>query len=171
MRKSNKRFFAIVSTGTGSLEGLGTRVGVGSVVWNILHSSSSVLSSAVRMWPVVFSVYPLLFLARNAHASDVPVGHLRPLGHHRPADGTVDSYENVISPREFWDKYASKRKPVVFRGAANRSDAIRLWTNDYLTEHYGRLEVKMEGKREKLGKMPVGEKGVGRDTIGNFLKT
>ncbi|XP_065178636.1 uncharacterized protein LOC135809262 [Sycon ciliatum] len=103
--------------------------------------------------------------------SQVPVGHLQPLGSHRPADKEIDAYDEVISPEEFWEKYASQRKPVVFRGAGRHSAAMGLWTDEYLSRQYGRLEVKLEGKREKLGKMPVGEVGVGRDTIENFLKT
>ena len=103
--------------------------------------------------------------------SELPTGHLKPLGHHRPADKEIDSYNEVLSPEAFWEKYASKRKPVVFRGAANNSAAAHLWTDEYLIRKFGRLEVKLEGKREKLGKQPVGEVGVGRDTIENFLKT
>lgn len=48
--------------------------------------------------------------------------------------------------------------------------AYKKWTDDYLIDNFGELEVKLEHKTEK-GKTPVGERGVGRDTIKSFLET
>ena len=82
----------------------------------------------------------------------------------------IDSSE-LPSPRQFWDQYTSIRKPVVFRGAAKHfPPAFRLWTDEYLTENYGNLEVKLEAKREKE-EVPIGALGLGRDTIRSFLET
>ena len=59
---------------------------------------------------------------------------------------------------------------MVFRGAAKHFPAFQLWTDEYLTENYGNLEVKLEAKREKE-EVPVGARGLGRDTIRSFLET
>ena len=98
-------------------------------------------------------------------------GHGKPLGFHRPSSGHIDVYEEgtMPSPLEFWTKYASKGEPVLFRGAANRSLARHRWTDEYVREHFGDLEVKMEGKVEKGGDLPVSELGAGRMAIREFL--
>ncbi|XP_077998563.1 uncharacterized protein LOC144451559 [Glandiceps talaboti] len=99
-----------------------------------------------------------------------PRGHREPLGNHRDPDGHIDIIENMISPQEFWDKYASQRRPALFKGAAKNFPAFNLWTDDYLMKNYGNMKVKLEGKVEKE-EVPVGEKGLGQDTISSFLNT
>ena len=99
---------------------------------------------------------------------DFPLGHGMELGRHRPSEGHVEERNDVPSPDEFWEKYAKTRSPVVFRGAAKDFPAFHLWTDNYLMQYFGELEVKLEAKREK-DKVPIGEKGLGRDTIRNYL--
>ena len=65
-------------------------------------------------------------------------------------------------------KYVKVSKPVVFRGAGKQSKAFMLWTDQYLSENYGNLEVRIERKFETSGVVPVGAKGLGRDTIGIY---
>ena len=97
-------------------------------------------------------------------------GHGEPIGSHRPSDGEIDILTSFPSPHNFWNKYVSIGKPCLFRGAAVQYPAIIKWTNDYLIENYGDLEVKLEHKYEK-GETPIGTKGVGRDTIRSFLES
>ena len=99
-----------------------------------------------------------------------PKGHGEELGKHRTSDGHVDILDNIPSPREFWAKYASVRRPVVFRGAGKKFPAFKLWTDEYMKENFGDMVVKLEGKKEKE-KVPVGERGLGQDTIRSFLNT
>ena len=103
---------------------------------------------------------------------DLPRGHGQQLGKHGGSEGHVDFIDSsgLTSPQQFWDQYASIRKPVVFRGAAKHFPAFQLWTDEYLTENYGNLEVKLEAKHEKE-EVPVGARGLGRDTIRSFLET
>ena len=103
---------------------------------------------------------------------ELPRGHGQQLGKHRESEGHVDVIDSseLPSPQQFWNQYASIRKPVVFRGAAKHFPAFQLWTDEYLTENYGNLEVKLEAKREKE-EVPVGARGLGRDTIRSFLET
>ncbi|CAH1244729.1 KDM8 [Branchiostoma lanceolatum] len=104
--------------------------------------------------------------------SALPVGHLQPLGGHRPPDVPIDELHTIPHPREFWDKYVKHEKAVILRGAAKNSPAFTLWTEEYLRDNYGKLEVRLEGKREKNGPSPIGAKGIiGRDTIGHFIET
>lgn len=89
-----------------------------------------------------------------------------------PAE-SVDEFLDgeVPSPQEFWRKYVKKRRPVVFRGAARNSPAFVKWTDEFLVEQFGNLEVRLEARKEKQGYIPIGDLGVGRDTIRNFIKT
>ncbi|KAM7443457.1 hypothetical protein ABFA07_007773 [Porites harrisoni] len=100
----------------------------------------------------------------------VPVGHLKPLGSHRPPQtNLVDDLEEMPSPQDFWRKYVLPSRAVVLRGAAKHAKAFTKWTDKYIKEKYADLEIRLEGKKEKSSKVPVGAKGVGRDTIGNFI--
>lgn len=111
-------------------------------------------------------------LSSSESHNELPRGHGEELGRHRDSDGHVDiiDAEDLPSPKQFWDQYASIRKPVIFRGAGKHFPAFHLWTDQYLKENYGELEVKLESKREK-DEVPVGERGLGRDTIRSFLET
>ena len=111
-------------------------------------------------------------LRSSVSHQDLPRGHGQQLGKHRESEGHVDVIDSseLPSPQQFWDHHASIRKPVVFRGAAKHFPAFQLWTDEYLTENYGNLEVKLEAKREKE-EVPVGARGLGRDTIRSFLET
>ena len=46
---------------------------------------------------------------------EIPPGHGEPLGRHRPPEGHVPILTDLPSAQEFWDKYVSIRRPVVFR--------------------------------------------------------
>ncbi|XP_022798777.1 uncharacterized protein LOC111336872 [Stylophora pistillata] len=118
-----------------------------------------------------FFLFVLFILGQtltSANHQELPRGHGKELGKHRESDGHVEILHQLPSGGEFWDQYASLRKPVVFRGAAKKFPAFHLWTDQYLKENYGELEVKLEAKREK-DHVPVGERGLGRDTIRSFL--
>ena len=102
-------------------------------------------------------------LRSSVSDQDLPRGHGQQLGKHRESEGHVDVIDSseLPSPQQFWNQYASIRKPVVFCGAAKHFPAFQLWTDEYLTENYGNLEVKLEAKREKE-EVPVGALGLGR---------
>lgn len=113
-------------------------------------------------------------LIESVNSSDslhVPVGHLEPLGSHRPPEtNLVDDLRDMPSPQEFWTKYVRPSKPVVLRGAAKHGKAFTQWTDEYLKENFADLEVRLEAKKEKSSKVPIGAKGVGRDTIGKYYR-
>ena len=120
---------------------------------------------------IIFTCLVLFFLKlapclrSSVSHQDLPRGHGQQLGKHRESEGHVDVIDSseLPSPQQFWNQYASIRKPVVFRGAAKHFPAFQLWTDEYLTENYGNLEVKLEAKREKE-EVPVGARGLGRNT-------
>lgn len=96
-----------------------------------------------------------------------PKGHLQPLGSHRDPDNTlIDELNEIPTAKAFWEKYVKPSKAVVLRGAAKHSPAFSKWTDEYLKEKFGQLDVRLEKKKEKSGGIPVGAKGIGRDTIG-----
>ncbi|XP_041480491.1 uncharacterized protein LOC121427978 [Lytechinus variegatus] len=105
----------------------------------------------------------------NTEGGHIP-GHLQVLGKHRPPEGHIEILHELPSPREFWEKYARDGVPVLFRGMANNSLGVHRWTDDYLREHYSDLRVKIEAKAE-MQYHPEGDKGIGQDTMGYFLKT
>ena len=86
----------------------------------------------------------------NILASELPVWHLKPLGSHITPDKVDESFaDNLISPAEFGEKYVLPRKPIVLRGVVNSWPVTKLWTDEYLKEHYGEMEMRIEGKKEK----------------------
>jgi len=108
----------------------------------------------------------------SADEGSIHIAHMKPFGAHMPAQ-SVDEFLDgeVPTPQEFWAKYVKERKPVVFRGAARKSPAFEKWTDEYLAKEFGNLEVRLEARKEKQGYIPVGDLGVGRDTIRNFIRT
>lgn len=117
-----------------------------------------------------FIIASVLIVPANSDSlADVPDGHLKPLGSHRPPEtNLVDDLQEMPSPQEFWTKYVLPSKAVVLRGAAKHGRAFTLWTDKYLKEKFADLEVRLEAKKEKSSKVPIGAKGVGRDTIGKL---
>ncbi|XP_072036430.1 uncharacterized protein [Amphiura filiformis] len=120
---------------------------------------------------VALFLWSLLVPLTTETSAGVPKGHGEPLGNHRDSDGHVDILTTLPSPQEFWDKYVSKRRPVLFSGAARSSPGMQLWTDEYMLEKFGDLKVRIEGKHQKEGKYPEGEKGIAQDTLRNVLQT
>lgn len=69
-------------------------------------------------------------------------------GLQRPPNGPVVEYNSVLKPQEFWDKHVSMLKPLVFRQAIANSPARLKWSDQYLKEKYGDLDVLTELKTE-----------------------
>ena len=78
----------------------------------------------------------------------VPAGHLKPFGYQKPPLGPVKEYTTVLHPQDFWEKHVSKNMPLVFRGSLKQSPALHKWTDEYLKEKYGDLDVLVEIKKE-----------------------
>ena len=87
-------------------------------------------------------------------SSDVPAGHLKAFGYHRLPDGPVAEESGFLHPKIFWEKYVSIHKPMVFRKAVSNSPAIANWSDQYLVEMFGDLDVILEVKRENRTKSP-----------------
>ena len=103
-------------------------------------SGSTVLN---RLEDVVF---PPNFLPSSDPA--IPAGHLQMFGLQRPPKAPVVQYNTVLKPQEFWEKHVSKYEPLVFRGALANSPALQKWTDKYLKDKYGDLDVLTELKTE-----------------------
>ncbi|XP_066295392.1 uncharacterized protein [Branchiostoma lanceolatum] len=99
-----------------------------------------------------------------------PKGHLEIFGSHAEATETIDEMFTVPQPQEFFDKFVKPNKPVLLRGAAKPSRAYSLWTVEYLIREYGNLTVRLEARHEGNDKIPVGEGGLGRDTVAHFMQ-
>ncbi|KAJ8022203.1 JmjC domain-containing protein 5 [Holothuria leucospilota] len=112
----------------------------------------------------------LLLQPLTYNADQLIRGHKLELGKHRPPEGHIETFDVLPSAQEFWEKFASKRKPALFRSAAENFPAFTLWTDSYLLENFGNLKVKIEGKAEK-DYYPEGDLGVAQDTLRHFLTT
>lgn len=90
------------------------------------------------------------FPPKFPHSEDpnVRAGHLRPFGYQRPPNGPVIEYEKPLRPENFWEHHVSKNLPLVFRGGISESPAISKWTDEYLRDNYGDLDVLIEKKKE-----------------------
>lgn len=112
----------------------------------------------------------LIFAFLSICSTELPEGHLKPLGEHsKPLGPAAEEDFNSISSEYFYDKYVATRTPVILRGLAKTFPAYTLWTDDYIKEHYGDLEVRLEAKTEKETYLPVGDTGVGRSSFRFFL--
>ena len=58
--------------------------------------------------------------------------------------------ETAPNPQKFYEDYVKPSRAAIFRNAMTETPAFKLWTDDYLKEHYGDLEVRLEGKKEKV---------------------
>lgn len=114
----------------------------------------------------------VVFALINEFICQFPEGHLKPLGSHIPPD-QVDEVmmDNMVNPKDFMEKYVLPRKPLVFRGNVKEWPAFHKWTDDYLKENYGKLELRMEGRKEKQSSIPQGDICLGRDSMKNFINT
>lgn len=91
-------------------------------------------------------VFPPDFLLSSD--PDIPAGHLQMFGLQRPPKAPVVQYNTVLKPQKFWEKHVSKYEPLVYRGALANSPALQKWTDEYLKEKYGDLDVLTELKTE-----------------------
>ena len=90
--------------------------------------------------------FPPAFVPSND--SNTAAGHLEIFGLQRPTNGPVTEYNTVLKPQEFWDKHVSKLDPLVYRQAIRNSPACKIWTDEYLKENFGDLDVLTELKTE-----------------------
>lgn len=115
---------------------------------------------------IVFLVLGFVFLKLSSSEEDVysniefppkfkpstdprqPAGHLKPFGYQRPPNGPVIEYDKPLRPEKFWEDHVSKNVPLVFRGGISESPALTKWTDSYIKEKYGDLDVLIEKKKE-----------------------
>ena len=50
----------------------------------------------------------------------------------------------------FYEKYVKFSRGAIFRNAMVESKAFKIWTDEYLKSNFGNLEVRIEGKKEKV---------------------
>lgn len=103
---------------------------------------------------------PTIGISQN---EQFPTGHLQPLGYQRVPDGPVKEYFDVLRGDLFWEKHVGKGIPLVFRQGIGESPALFTWTDDYLKDKYGDLDVLIELKQENRSHPPR------RMTIAEFL--
>lgn len=93
-----------------------------------------------------------------------PIGHLKPYGSQSAPQGPVKEYNEPLTAEEFWQKHVKPHVPLVYRQAISKSPALKSWTDEYLSEKYGDLDVLVELKKENR------TKSSGRMRLQDFLK-
>lgn len=111
------------------------------IFFSIIHHIST--STPTNLEDIEF---PPKFQASND--PNIPAGHLKPFGYQRPPNGPVIEYDKPLRPEKFWEQHVSKNLPLVFRGGISESPAISKWTDEYIKEKYGDLDVLIEKKIE-----------------------
>merc|ERR1711993_182283 len=120
---------------------------------------------------IICSLFLLAYLQSSVCSTeDSILGHMLPLGSHRDPED-VEERHDLPSAKEFFEKYVMPSKAVVFRGIMKDSPMFHTWTDQYILEKYPDFELRLEAKTEKEGYVPVGDVGMGRDTMKNFVKT
>lgn len=116
-------------------------------------------------------IHYLISIYWSVCLTECHLGHMKPFGWHRDPDIVTDELQTVPHPTQFWEKYVSRNRPVVFRGAAKHSRAYKLWTEEYLVTEYGNLTLRVESRAESNDRVPAGEDGIlGRDSVRHFLQ-
>ena len=59
-----------------------------------------------------------------------PLGHMQPIGSHRPPEENLTSLSYVPDPEEFYENFVFTHTPVLFKGAIAGTPAITKWNND-----------------------------------------
>ncbi|CAB3989861.1 Hypothetical predicted protein [Paramuricea clavata] len=121
------------------------------------------------MWRYVLLLFKIFSILQTI-LGETPRGHMKPLGEHRSAEIETEEIIDDLHPLQFWKHYVKAGIPVLFPGAAKNSEAYKSWTEEYMMRKFGDLTVKMEARSENSDRIPVGEIGLGKDTIKNFLK-
>jgi len=89
----------------------------------------------------------------------------KPFGQHTPSIAHCNAVESVPSAKEFWEKYVSKGKPLLIKGAALHMQAMK-WNDAYLLKHFWNVTIEVEhGKKEN--------RDAGQETmlLGTFLES
>lgn len=118
-------------------------------------------------------LFVLLHMFCFLEASELPEWHMKPLGSHTKPDVVDEVFLNkdsIITGHDFAKKYVMAGKPIVFRNVVKSWPAYKLWTDEYLSETYGDMEMRLEAKKEKRGRVPKGDVCLGRDRLRTFLK-
>lgn len=89
---------------------------------------------------------PTQGVCRRLGYVDIMLGHLQRLGKQSRSDGHIEIVDSVPTAPEFYQKYVRNRKPVLFRGAQRDAIAVHRWTDEYLTEKYGGIDILFEPK-------------------------
>ena len=92
------------------------------------------------------------------------LGHLKRYGMQSAPSAPVKEYDQPLPTQEFWENHVKPHIPLVLRQAINKSPAIKLWTDKYLTDTYGDLDVLVELKKENR------TSSSGRMRLKDFLK-
>lgn len=101
-----------------------------------LLSAALVYIVAKKKTPMLDSILTVLILSCRyvVDSTDPPVGHLKPIGRHRPPMASIEERGSFPTPQEMFEKYVKASKPVIFRGILEKGmlPAYKLWTDDYL---------------------------------------
>eukprot|EP00111_Clytia_hemisphaerica_P024901 TCONS_00073389-protein len=78
--------------------------------------------------------------------NELPTGHMKQLGEHGKAiEGVITELDYMIGGKDFYEKFARKRKPVIFRGVTRKWKSTRYWNNEtYLLENYADVVFDVE---------------------------
>ncbi|XP_076807053.1 uncharacterized protein LOC143450411 [Clavelina lepadiformis] len=121
---------------------------------------------------MIFLLFCLIFQSFCVIAlDDFPQGHLQPLGNQRLPSVPIDEFtlDTAPIPQQFYEEYVKPSRAAIFRNVLKDAKGFKVWSDEYIRENYGEMEVRLEGKKEKGGGIPIGEKYLGRDTLRHFI--
>ncbi|EDV26373.1 Lysine-specific demethylase 8 [Trichoplax sp. H2] len=119
----------------------------------------------ILVFLMLFSFYCQASVKIHSPSDAFTRGHMKPLGSHG-ALTPIPELKSMPTPDIFYALYSKPGKPVVLRNAARAIPAFDLWTDEYLTEKFGKIKVLVEeGKKENRSK------GNFMTSIRRFIKT
>lgn len=79
-----------------------------------------------------------------------PTGHLRPLGHQSRSEGSIEEATFMLTAEKFWDDYIAQNKPTFIRNLVSMSTSVDKWTDHYLNQYYGYLDIEYTNLKESM---------------------
>ena len=93
-------------------------------------------SKSFLLWKATFLSAVVLSLLDGNFCVDpsLPAGHLKPLGANSPKH-SLEVVDGFLSPQDFFQRYASTMKPLLFRAGAKLSAAFSKWSDEYFLSY------------------------------------
>lgn len=103
---------------------------------------------------------------------ELPAGHMKMLGEHsNPLPTSITELDYMISGKDFYQHFARKRRPVIFRGVTRNWISTKQWKNEsYLLEKYSEVLFDVETGKVYDGALNTRKTMTMQDFLASYRK-